>query len=52
MTCGLDIAHPQLVTSEDRKSVLYKEARQHVCAGPRKFHLWAALLGCEGFHSG
>lgn len=52
VTFDLDTVHPQLVISEDRKSVFYKEARQPVCASPWKFHVWPALLGCKGFHSG
>ncbi|XP_005075271.1 tripartite motif-containing protein 60 [Mesocricetus auratus] len=52
VTFDLDTAHPQLVFSKDRKSVLYKDSRQSVCAGPRRFHLWPAVLGSKGFRSG
>uniref|UniRef100_A0A8C6HBU3 Tripartite motif-containing 60 n=1 Tax=Mus spicilegus TaxID=10103 RepID=A0A8C6HBU3_MUSSI len=52
VTFDRDTAHPQLVISEDRKSVFYKEAWPCVCASPQKFHLWPALLGCKGFDSG
>lgn len=51
MNFDLDTAHPHLVISEDRKSVLYEEARQCVHASPRRFR-WPALLGCRGLHSG
>lgn len=51
MHFDLDTAYPQLVISEDRKSVLHKEARQSVHASPQRFR-WPALLGCRGFHSG
>ncbi|XP_041530131.1 tripartite motif-containing protein 60-like [Microtus oregoni] len=51
MHFDLDSAHPQLVISEDRKSVLYKEERQSVDASTQRFH-WPALLGCRSFHSG
>lgn len=46
VTFDIGTAHPQLVISEDRKSVFYKEG------SPGKSHLWPALLGCKGFHSG
>lgn len=54
VTFDLDTAHPQLVISKDGKSVFYGEARQgeHVHVSPRRFRLWPALLGCQGFHSG
>lgn len=51
MQFDLDTAHPQLVISEDRKSVLYKEERQNVHADPQRFR-WPALLGCRRIHSG
>ncbi|XP_052018090.1 tripartite motif-containing protein 60 [Apodemus sylvaticus] len=52
VTFDIGTAHPQLVISEDRRSVFYKAAKQCVCASPGKFHFWPALLGCKGFHSG
>ncbi|XP_031192716.1 tripartite motif-containing protein 60-like [Mastomys coucha] len=52
VTFDRNTAHPQLVISEDRKSVFYKEARQCVGASPQSFHPWPALLGCKGFYSG
>ncbi|KAL1773061.1 tripartite motif-containing protein 60, partial [Sigmodon hispidus] len=52
VTFDIDTAHPQLLISEDGKSVLFNEARQSVNASPRRFHHWPALLGCQGFHLG
>ncbi|XP_008846034.1 tripartite motif-containing protein 60-like [Nannospalax galili] len=52
VTFDLDTAHPQLLVSKDRRTVMYKEARQSVSENPRRFALCPAVLGSERFHSG
>lgn len=48
----LETAHPQLIVSEDRKSVRYGNKKKHLCYNPRRFYLCPAVLGSRSFNSG
>ncbi|CAM4666320.1 unnamed protein product [Caretta caretta] len=52
VTLNPDMAHPQLVLSEDRKSVRWEETRQYLPDSPERFDTEPCVLGCEGFTSG
>ncbi|XP_044837288.1 zinc finger protein RFP-like isoform X2 [Mauremys mutica] len=52
VTLDPDTAHPQLVLSEDRKSVRRRDTRQNLPNNPERFDCWACVLGCEGFSLG
>uniref|UniRef100_A0A8C4WRA2 B30.2/SPRY domain-containing protein n=1 Tax=Gopherus evgoodei TaxID=1825980 RepID=A0A8C4WRA2_9SAUR len=52
VTLDQDTAHPQLVLSEDGKSVRWGDTRQQLPNKPERFDTWGCVLGCEEYISG
>ncbi|XP_025947946.1 E3 ubiquitin-protein ligase TRIM39-like [Apteryx rowi] len=52
MTLDPATAHPDLVLSEDRKSVRRGNRQQDLPNNPERFSYWPFVLGCEGFAAG
>ncbi|XP_067418532.1 butyrophilin subfamily 1 member A1-like [Emydura macquarii macquarii] len=52
VTLDPDSAHPELVLSEDGKSVRGSDTRQDLPNNPERFDTVPCVLGCEGFTSG
>ncbi|XP_055974806.1 tripartite motif-containing protein 75-like [Sorex fumeus] len=48
----LETAHPDLLISEDRKSVIYKANLQDFLDNPQTFTPYPAVLSCQGFDGG
>ncbi|KAM9591890.1 E3 ubiquitin-protein ligase TRIM39-like [Morphnus guianensis] len=52
VTLDPDTAHPDLILSEDRKSVRRGEGRRDLPDNPERFDYWPFVLGCQGFVAG
>ncbi|XP_039358196.1 zinc finger protein RFP-like [Mauremys reevesii] len=52
VTLDPDTAHRQLIMSEDRKRLKWRDTCQQVPNNPERFDTEPCVLGCEGFTSG
>ncbi|XP_059571034.1 butyrophilin subfamily 1 member A1 isoform X2 [Alligator mississippiensis] len=52
VTLDPDTAHPELVLSQDQRSVTWTETKQQLPNNPERFDAERCVLGCEGFTSG
>lgn len=52
ITLDPDTAHPDLILSEDRKSVRRGEGRQDLPDNPERFDYWPFVLGYQSFATG
>ncbi|KAM9191805.1 tripartite motif-containing protein 75-like [Dugong dugon] len=52
LTLDLETAHPNLIISEDRKSVKYGKMKLNLPYGPKRFIFYPAILSAEGFDAG
>nr|XP_042702170.1 zinc finger protein RFP-like [Chrysemys picta bellii] len=52
VTLDPDTAHPELVLSENGKSLIRADTRQRLPNNPDRFDTRPCVLGCEGFTSG
>lgn len=52
MTLDPDTAHPDLILSEDGKSVRRGPGGRAVPDNPQRFAYWPFVLGCQGFAAG
>ncbi|GAB0201531.1 zinc finger protein RFP-like [Grus japonensis] len=52
VTLDPNTAHPDLILSEDRKSVRRGEGRRDLPDNPERFDYWPFVLGCQGFMAG
>ncbi|XP_059571039.1 butyrophilin subfamily 1 member A1-like [Alligator mississippiensis] len=52
VTLDPDTAHPELVLSQDQRSVTWTETKQQLPDNPERFDAERCVLGCEGFTSG
>ncbi|XP_062978510.1 tripartite motif-containing protein 10-like [Elgaria multicarinata webbii] len=52
VTLDSDTANPNLILSEDHKSVRWRDEWQDVPDNPERFETWSCVLGHEGFVAG
>ncbi|NXO53589.1 TRI27 protein, partial [Aramus guarauna] len=52
VTLDPNTAHPDLILSEDHKSVRRGEGRRDLPDNPERFDYWPFVLGCQGFVAG
>ncbi|XP_004433639.1 PREDICTED: putative tripartite motif-containing protein 75 [Ceratotherium simum simum] len=52
VTLDPETAHPNLLVSEDKKSVTFARKKQRVPRNPKRFMVDPVVLGSEGFHYG